>query len=95
MKAETVHLNDIDMYYETEGEGDPLLLLHGGIGCPENWVHAGRDVFGREYTLIKPDARGHGRTNNPPKRRLHIGSAHWTRLASLMALASKNAAPLE
>src|SRR5207253_8189579 len=33
MKAETVHLNDIAMYYETEGAGEPLLLLHGG-GLP-------------------------------------------------------------
>ena len=71
MKAEAVHLNDIDMYYETEGEGDALLLLHGGTGCQENWVHAGRDVFVREYTLIKPDARGHGRTNNPQKTITH------------------------
>ena len=53
------------MYYETEGAGEPLLLLHGGTGCQENWVHAGGDQFAREYTLIKPDARGHGRTTNP------------------------------
>ncbi len=65
MKAESVQLNDIEMYYETEGEGDPLLLLHGGTGCQQNWAHAGRDQFVREYKLIKPDARGHGRTNNP------------------------------
>src|SRR6185437_5831912 len=71
MKAETVRLNDIDMYYETEGEGDPLLLLHGGTGCQENWIHAGRDIFMREYTLIKPDARGHGRTNNPQNTVTH------------------------
>lgn len=71
MKAETVQLNDIDMYYEMEGKGDPLLLLHGGLGCQENWVHAGRDVFVREYTLIKPDARGHGRTNNPQETITH------------------------
>jgi len=65
MKAESVHLNGIEMYYETEGAGEPLLLLHGGTGCQENWVHAGGDQFAREYTLIKPDARGHGRTTNP------------------------------
>jgi len=65
MKAETVLLDDIEMYYESEGRGEPLLLLHGGTGCLENWIHAGRDLFLREYTLIKPDARGHGRTTNP------------------------------
>lgn len=71
MKVETVQLSDIAMYYETEGEGDPLLLLHGGTGCQENWAHAGRDAFLREYTLIKPDARGHGRTNNPKRTITH------------------------
>jgi pimeloyl-ACP methyl ester carboxylesterase len=67
MKAETVHLNGIEMYYETDGAGEPLLLLHGGTGCQENWLHAGRDQFASEYMLIKPDARGHGRTTNPQK----------------------------
>jgi pimeloyl-ACP methyl ester carboxylesterase len=71
MKAESVHLNDIDMYYETEGAGEPLLLLHGGTGCQENWAYAGGDQFAREYMLIKPDARGHGRTTNPGKTITH------------------------
>jgi len=71
MTAETVRLNDIEMYYEIEGAGPPLLLLHGGTGCQENWAHAGRDIFIRDYTLIKPDARGHGRTTNPQKTITH------------------------
>ncbi len=71
MKAESVSLNGIEMYYETEGAGDPLLLLHGGTGCQENWAHAGREQFAREYTLILPDARGHGRSTNPGKTITH------------------------
>ena len=71
MKAESIHLNGIEMYYETEGAGEPLLLLHGGTGCQENWAYAGGDQFAREYTLIKPDARGHGRTTNPGKTITH------------------------
>jgi len=71
MKVESVQVNDIEMYYESEGAGEPLLLLHGGTGCQENWVYAGNDQFAHEYTLIKPDARGHGRTNNPGKTITH------------------------
>ena len=71
MKGESVRLNDIEMYYETDGVGEPLLLLHGGTGCHENWVHAGRDQFRREYSLIMPDARGHGRTTNPQRTITH------------------------
>jgi pimeloyl-ACP methyl ester carboxylesterase len=71
MKTESVPLNDIEMFYEAEGSGEPLLLLHGGTGCHENWVHAGGEQFAREYTLVKPDARGHGRTTNPQRAITH------------------------
>ena len=50
----TASINGIELYYETEGCGDPLLLLHGGGGCQEHWVHAGGGQLAREYKLIKP-----------------------------------------
>jgi pimeloyl-ACP methyl ester carboxylesterase len=65
--AATAHVNGIDLYYTVEGEGEPLLLLHGGGGCHDNWTYAGRDQFLREYKLIAPDARGHGRSTNPQR----------------------------
>jgi pimeloyl-ACP methyl ester carboxylesterase len=65
--ARTLHVNGIDLYYVVEGHGEPLLLLHGGGGCHENWAVAGRDQFLREYQLIAPDARGHGRSTNPQR----------------------------
>ena len=65
MRAEIVRLNGAEIYYEQQGEGAPLLLLHGGGGCHEDWIYAGRDHFMREYRLIVPDARGHGRSTNP------------------------------
>ena len=71
MKAESVELHDIEMYYEIEGTGEPLLLLHGGTGCQEDWIYSGRDQFASEYAIIKPDARGHGRTSNPQKTITH------------------------
>ncbi len=95
MKAETVQVNDIDMYYEIEGEGDPLLLLHGGTGCQENWIHAGRDVFVREYIRLSSLTHAVTVERTTPKRRLHIGNAHWTRWASLIGSASKSAVPLD
>jgi pimeloyl-ACP methyl ester carboxylesterase len=67
----TVRINDIDMFYEIEGSGEPLLLLHGGTGCHENCFHAGGEAFVQEYIAIKPDARGHGRTNNPQSTITH------------------------
>src|SRR5580700_2018206 len=53
MKAQTAQLNGIEMYYEMEGSGDPLLLLHGGTGCHDDWVYAGRDQLVSEHMLIR------------------------------------------
>jgi pimeloyl-ACP methyl ester carboxylesterase len=63
----TVSINGFELYYETAGDPDapPLLLLHGGTGCCEDWVYAGREEFAKDYRLIAPDARGHGRSTNP------------------------------
>jgi pimeloyl-ACP methyl ester carboxylesterase len=76
MKTETITLNGIEMYYEIEGAGQPLLLLHGGGGSHEDWVYAGRDQLLRDYMLIAPDARGHGRSSNPQKTITHRQCAH-------------------
>lgn len=65
MKAEIIDIGDVQMYYEREGNGEPLLLLHGGTGCHEDWIYAGRDEFLQEYSVITPDARGHGATSDP------------------------------
>jgi pimeloyl-ACP methyl ester carboxylesterase len=69
--GKTLHVNGIDLYYETQGAGEPLLLLHGGSGCHDDWAYAGRDQLVREYNLILPDARGHGRSTNPGKTITH------------------------
>lgn len=47
-------------YYETHGEGPPLLLLHGGL-CPIETFGPQR-VLGERFQLWLPERRGHGRT---------------------------------
>jgi pimeloyl-ACP methyl ester carboxylesterase len=66
-RESTLSVNGIDLHYRIDGAGEPLLLLHGMMGCAADWVYAGRDEFLREYMLIAPDARGHGRSTNPQK----------------------------
>jgi len=62
--GQTLPVNGMEMYYETRGEGEPLVLLHGGGGIGANW-----DLIFKEppkgYRLIVPDLRGHGRSTNP------------------------------
>jgi pimeloyl-ACP methyl ester carboxylesterase len=64
----TAVINGFHCYYEDRGEGEPLLLLHGGTGIAADWmlVFAGGDPTG--FRLIVPEARGHGRSTNPSKR---------------------------
>ncbi len=59
--AGRVNANGIDYYYEIHGEGEPLLVLHGGLGSI--------DLFGPSPALraagrqvIAVDLHGHGRT---------------------------------
>ena len=57
-------VNDLRMYYEIHGEGDPLLLLHAYNASGIFWKPF-IPAFSERYRLIIPDIRGHGRTDNP------------------------------
>jgi len=59
-----VKVNGIEMFVETRGEGEPLLLLHGGGGAGSNWNLVFKEPP-HGYRLIIPDLRGHGRSTNP------------------------------
>jgi pimeloyl-ACP methyl ester carboxylesterase len=74
----TINLNGAELCYEIEGAGEPLLLLHGGTGCHNDWVYVGREQLLREYGLVAPDARGHGRSTNPEKTLTHRQCAQDT-----------------
>jgi 3-oxoadipate enol-lactonase len=55
---------DVDggrIYYEVEGEGYPLLLIHGGLGDLRMWDDQ-VPVFAERYLVIRYDTRGIGRT---------------------------------
>src|SRR3954462_9854388 len=63
----TLPINGFDMYYAARGEGEPLLLLHGGTGVGADWRH----VFPADpdgYRVVVPDLRGHGRSTNPSRQ---------------------------
>lgn len=62
--GQTMGVNDIEMYYEVRGTGEPLLLLHGFGGCGSDWAPL-TDSLAARYQLIIPDLRGHGGSTNP------------------------------
>ena len=56
-----VAANGLNYYYEIRGEGEPLLLLHGGLGNIEMFGPI-LPVLAAERRVIGVDLHGHGRT---------------------------------
>ena len=56
-----VQVNGLRMYYESHGEGTPVILLHGGLETCQMWAPV-VSVLSRCHRVITPDSRGHGRT---------------------------------
>lgn len=57
----------INIYYEIEGEGPPVILIHGFASSLEsNWKQAKWiEVLKDKYKLILIDCRGHGKSDKP------------------------------
>ncbi len=70
----TLRVNDIEMYVELRGTGEPLVLLHGFSQCGSTWGPVA-DLLAEQYQLIIPDLRGHGRSTNPSGGFTHRQSA--------------------
>ena len=58
---EYVDAGGIHTYYEVEGSGEPLLLLHGGFCTIETFADLRSHLIGR-YRVYLPERRAHGRT---------------------------------
>jgi 3-oxoadipate enol-lactonase len=58
-------VNGISLYYEEEGQGEPLLFLHGLGTDGRSWEYQ-RAYFAQEFRVIVVDVRGHGRSARPP-----------------------------
>ena len=54
-------VNGIEMYYATYGAGDPVLLIHGGLGNADIWQAQVADLM-KDHLVIVADSRGHGRS---------------------------------
>ena len=59
-----VKANGLNMYYEEYGSGEPLVLIHGGMGIGNNFEHL-IPAFSKQFRVIIPNSRGHGKTDNP------------------------------
>jgi pimeloyl-ACP methyl ester carboxylesterase len=59
-----VHANGIDIHYLRQGEGEPLVLLHGWPEFCGVWERC-MAILADRFTLFAPDLRGFGDTTKP------------------------------
>jgi pimeloyl-ACP methyl ester carboxylesterase len=57
----TIQTNGVKTYYEREGDGPPVVFIHGAIMDHRMWATQ-IDTFVDEFTTVAYDVRGHGRT---------------------------------
>ena len=55
-------INGINLYYEIQGFGDPVVLLHHGFGCTKMWDKLVPRLVEQGYKTICYDRRGFGQS---------------------------------
>jgi len=54
-------VNGVELYYAVSGQGEPVLLLHGGLANSDYWGNQ-VEALSRNHKVIVMDSRGHGRS---------------------------------
>lgn len=74
-------MNDdtIELHCEVNGEGEPLVLLHGLYGSGVNWRRYARR-WSRGHRVIVPDLRNHGRSRHSARMDYRAMAADVARL---------------
>jgi pimeloyl-ACP methyl ester carboxylesterase len=60
-----VEIGGLNTWYDEEGSGAPLVLLHGGMCTNETWS-AQIPAFAEHFRVLAPERRGHGHTADVP-----------------------------
>jgi pimeloyl-ACP methyl ester carboxylesterase len=63
--GEYVQIGGLRTWYEQEGSGEPLVLLHGGMATNESWASQ-MPEFAARFRVIAPERRAHGHTPDLP-----------------------------
>lgn len=57
-----VSMDDARLFYEVIGEGEPIIVVHGGPGLDHAYLQPGLDALATRHTLVYYDQRGTGRS---------------------------------
>jgi len=63
----TVDVNGAQIYYARYGKGDPVILLHGGLGNSDHWANQ-VPALDTKFQVIAIDSRGQGRSTRTKSR---------------------------
>lgn len=87
--AQTQQFESFDgttIVYTDEGEGKPIVLLHGFINTRKNWDKSElkKDLVKKGYRVIVPDLRGNGDSEKPQDDKAYENDAEVEDLIALM-----------
>ena len=60
-----------NLFYREYGSGEPLIILHGLLGCSDNWIFHGKK-FSNFFHVFLIDQRNHG--NSPHSSKISYDS---------------------
>ncbi len=61
-----IEVGETDVYYQEEGQGQPVVFLHGNTSCGEAWWQQFA-YFSRRFRCIAYDSVNHGHSSNSPR----------------------------
>ncbi len=60
-QGQYIDVNGLHMYYEIHGQGQPLILLHGGFGAISMFGE-NLTILAKKHQVIAVELQGHGHT---------------------------------
>ena len=82
----TIAINGLNYFYQVQGSGSPLILLHGFTGSSTNWLEF-LEPFAEHFKVVLIDLPGHGRSASPPNsNRYTLPSVSHDLVAIIQAL---------
>ena len=63
----TLTVNDLTLFVVDEGQGTPVILLHGFPDTSDLWRHQIPALVDAGYRVVAPDLRGRGRSEKPER----------------------------
>lgn len=79
--------NGVEIAFTDEGEGKPILLIHGFINSRTSWEYTElkTDLLSRGYRLVIPDLRGNGDSGKPQDEASYADNAEVKDIMLLMS----------